>query len=192
MNVSTGFDPDSKKITVTVSTNLLKKYHPNFKGLFQMAQKKPKGLEVNIKGGGRAIISFPIPEENIKVVGEGKGMVGVDREDMDGVMEIINRFANSAIRKELKQTEFVPLEGYNEESLKEDVKAAVKNKRNLCIIDTYENYLKNEEDRKYEYNQYLVDYGTDEYMNIAISIATGKLSEVRKQYKKKLKKENWV
>lgn len=192
MNVSTGFDPDSKKITVTVNTNLLKKYHVNFKGLFQMATKKPKGLEVNIRSGNLATVSFPIPEENIKVLGEGRGMVGIDRDDMDGIMEIINKFTNSAIRKELKQTEFIPLEGYEEDLLKEDIKTAVQNKRNLCIIDTYESYLKNEEDRKYEYNQYRVDYGTNEYSDVAILIATGKLSEVRKLYKKKLKKETWV
>lgn len=192
MNVSTGFDPDSKKITVTVNTNLLKKYHVNFKGLFQMAPRKPKGLEVNIRSGNLATVSFPVPEENIKVLGEGRGMVGIDRDDMDGIMEIINKFTNSAIRKELKQTEFIPLEGYEEDLLKEDIKTAVQNKRNLCIIDTYESYLKNEEDRKYEYNQYRVDYGTNEYSDVAILIATGKLSEVRKLYKKKLKKETWV
>ena len=119
-------------------------------------------------------------------------MVGIDRDDMDGIMEIINKFTNSAIRKELKQTEFIPLEGYEEDLLKEDIKTAVQNKRNLCIIDTYESYLKNEEDRKYEYNQYRVDYGTNEYSDVAILIATGKLSEVRKLYKKKLKKETLV
>lgn len=192
MNIQTGFDPDSKKMTVSVNTNLLKKYHINFKGLFQMAPKKPNGLEVNIKSGNLAIVTFPVPDENIKVMDGGKGYVGIEKEVMDGIMGIITKFTSSALRKELKQTEFIPLEGYDEDLLKEDIKTAVENKRNLCIIDTYDNYLKNEEKKTYEFNQYQVNYDTDEYSDVVILIATGKLSELRKLYKKKLKKENWV
>lgn len=192
MNIQTGFDPDSKKMTVSVNTNLLKKYHINFKGLFQMAPKKPNGLEVNIKSGNLAIVTFPVPDENIKVMDGGKGYVGIEKEVMDGIMGIITKFTSSALRKELKQTEFIPLEGYDEDLLKEDIKTAVENKRNLCIIDTYDNYLKNEEKKTYEFNQYQVNYDTDEYLDVVILIATGKLSELRKLYKKKLKKENWV
>lgn len=192
MNVQTGFDPDSKKMTVSVNTNLLKKYHINFKGLFQMAKEKPKGLEVNIKSGNLAIVSFPIAEENIRTLGNGKGYIGVEKDVMDGIMEIITKFTTSAIRKELQQTEFIPLEGYSEDLLKEDTKKAVEGKRNLCIIDTYGNYLKNEKSRKYEYNQYVIEYGTDEYSNAVIMLITGKLSELKKLYKKKLKKEIWL
>jgi hypothetical protein len=45
---------------------------------------------------------------------------------------------------------------------------------------------------KYEFNQYPVKYGTDEYADIVLLIKSGNLKELQATYKDKLKFTSWT
>lgn len=191
MNIQTNFDQSSNCMIISVETNLLQKYFKNLAGMFSATKDKPSGLTISQKDGNTAIVSFPIPEGRIKVEMQ-RAMVAIDKNDLNNIMDVINKFANAAIRKELMNTEFIPLEGYSTDNLKVDIKAAIKAGRKFCIIDTYDSYLTQTKSREYKYNQYMVDKDTDEYSDVAILIETGKFKELKKEYKPKLKYTEWV
>lgn len=201
MNITTGFDPESNRILVTLETNLLKKYYPNLVGMLSPIGNKNeslKDLSVSMRGKSSAQISLPVPKSSQKHISEkNKGKdrnvaIAVDREMMSVLFSTINRFVNSAMRKELLITEFVPLEGYDIGDLKKDIYKAIEGKRNFCIIDTYENYLSQADSKLYTYNQYIVEFGTDEYADVAILIESGEMNELKKIYSSKLKETVWL
>ena len=194
MNIQTGFDPDSSCMTIAVETNLLIKYYTNLEGMFLATKNKPEGLTVTQRNRNTAIVAFPIPKSQIQVQKEmQRAMVGIDKRVMDDVMNVISKFVNSAIRKEFKTTEFIPLVGYPLKDLKEDIKKAITAGRRFCIIDTYDNYLKQaEQKRDYVYNQYIVEPKTDEYADVAILIETGDMKTLRKLYTDKLRVTEWT
>ena len=189
MNIQTGFDAENSRLTLAVETNLLLKYYPNFEGLFNAAHNKPSGLLVTQKNENTAVISFPIKKEEER---DSKTFVIMDGNSISSVKDIINKFVYGAVRKELKITEFLPLSGYPIGDMKNDVIAAIKAKRNFCIIDTYDNYLKQCKVQEHVYNQFKLDYGTDEYNDAAIMIETGEFDKLVKMYKPKLVKTSWI
>ena len=193
MNISTGFDPEAQRLTVSVETNLLIKYYPNLASMIQRATRKPRGLEVSQRNKTTAVVTFPIPKNQVKVQEEKqRAMVAIDKSEMDDLMDIITRFANAAIRREFMTTEFIPLVGYSVDDLKEDIKKAIPEGRRFCIIDTYENYLTAQSSKNFVYNQYVIEPGTDEYADVAILIQTGNMKELQSIYTPKLKKTEWT
>ena len=204
MKVDTGFDPAEKKIVITVQTPLLKRHLSLFRELINNSENKkglPKGLGVeNIEGlrSDTALVTFPIQDNDIKSSSELRksSVIGIKMEYMESISTEINRFVSIALKRELDSLEFIPLKGYPVEDLKNDVQSAVKNKRNLCLIKTYDEYLnsQNNESRKdaFQFHQYIVWYGTDEYTDVAINLFNGELDELREKYEKRLSFTNWI
>lgn len=106
--------------------------------------------------------------------------------------QLINDFINSAIRHKMRTTEFVPLINYPYDKLREDIIAAIKAKRNICLVDDYENYLKSTENKLLEFNQYYIDYINSDYADVAILVNSGKIEEFKKTFSPKLKKISWI
>jgi hypothetical protein len=192
MNIQTGFDAENSRLVISFNTNLLLKYYPNFYGLLNKETQVPSGLSISKSGKNTALITFPVGKGQIGDKENDRVYLAIDKNKLTNIMNVINRFITGAIRKELNTTEFLPLEGYPEGDIKTDVVKAVEGKRNFCIIDTYENYLKQCKDREYNYNQYMVEYGTDEYYDVAIMIETGEFKDLVEKYKSKLDKTSWL
>lgn len=192
MKVTPGYDPNSRNITLELKTNLLKKYYNNFEGMVSSSQELPKGTTVKQKDIDVAIISFPVPKNASFKTNEksGLGYIAVDPQNIDVFGKVINKFVNAALRKEFRQTEFIPLSGYPIENLKDEIKEALKNKRNFCIIDTYENYLKLKE-LNYVFQQAYVEFGTTEYSKTAILINKGDIEGLRAMWSDKLIANGW-
>ena len=195
MNIQTSFAPDSKLVTINIETNLLTKYFPNLCGLIKDSPDAPRGAEVERITSTSAMITFPIEGSGeIKRVDENRMAVAIDASLMDKLNGIINLFVNCALRKEFKSTEFIPLSGYPVENLQIDIQEAVKNKRNLCIIDDYAEYLKMQKDKRsgeFKLRQFMVEYGSPEYSECAILLYQGKLEELKTMYSEKLEYRSW-
>jgi hypothetical protein len=192
-NIVPSYNPISGNLEITIEMNLLKKYFPNFEGLISMDEElSQKGCTATQTSSTTALVSLPVdksmttpPDEN------GMGRINADESGVVSLFKVLNSFVNSAIKKELRITEFIPLHGYPVEDLQTDIEAAVKAKRNLCIIGEYEEYLERQRSGNFSYHQYMIDYGTEEYVDAAILIKDGKLDELRKLYEPKLVYTEW-
>lgn len=193
MKVTPGFDPRNKKITLEFQTNLLKKYYPNFEGMITTDSSIPSGTNVQQTREDTAVITFPVPKNtSIKNDSEnGVGYIAVEPENMEIFGNVINKFVNAALRKEFKTTEFIPLEGYPIEKLRNEIRSALENKRNFCIIDTYENYLKLTQKNNYEFNQAILEFGSTDYAKTAVLVYRGDIEGLRKMWSGRLKLDSW-
>lgn len=200
MKVDTGFDPSEGKVIITVQTPLLIRNLGMFKQIFNKSKhvNLPKGvsIEANEDTPDTALILFPVDKKDIQERDDKKAVVGVRMEYMRSISDEINRFVLEALRSQLKALEFIPLHGYPVENLKSDVQNAVKGKRGFCIIKTYAEYLNSETNGNskdaYLFHQYIVDYGTDEYTDVAINLYKGEIEELREKYESRLKLQNWI
>lgn len=195
MIVHTGFDPDQQKMMLSITSNLISRYYPNFVGMVKNGKGVPKDISIERREIDTAIVAFSIDKTQVQTeqVNENmsKSLVAVDRNLMNSIFHAIDRFINAGLRKELKSTEFLPLYGYDLEELKKDVKTAISNGRNFCIIKDYSEYLEQEKKHDYVYNQYMIKTDNPEYADVAILIESGNMKELRKIYKPKLEKVCW-
>lgn len=195
MKLTNGFSPEEKKITISVETGLLGKYYNNFNGILKDRSKSlPEGWKVEYKSPNTAVISFPAPSDTTfkeSETNKGSMLIGVNPKNIMPILDTIESFVNMALRYELKRTEFIPLNGYPIENLKEDVQVAVKGKRSFCIIGEYAEFLSMEKKREYKFHQYMVRYGTEDYSDVAVLLYEGKLDELREIYTPKLKLTEW-
>ena len=193
MKVTPGFDPRNKKITLEFQTNLLKKYYPNFEGMITTDSSIPSGTNVQQTREDTAVITFPVQKNtSIKNDSEnGVGYIAVEPENMEIFGNVINKFVNAALRREFKTTEFIPLEGYPIEKLRTEIRSALENKRNFCIIDTYENYLKLTQKNNYEFNQAILEFGSTDYAKTAVLVYRGDIEGLRKMWSERLKLDSW-
>jgi len=200
MKVDTGFDPAEGKVIITVQTPLLERHLGIFQHIFEKSKRSgmPRGVtvETNDDKPDTAFILFPVDRDDMSIKKEFKeqGAVGIKMEYMKTISDEINHFVMSALQQQLQSLEFIPLNGYPVENLMTEVKDAVKGKRGFCIIKTYDEYLKSQEHSKdsYTFHQYIVEYGTDEYADVAINLYKGELQELREKYEPKLSFQNWI
>lgn len=182
---------ENGNINLSITSPLVDKYYSNLSGMLTKSKDSPQGLKIEKVGSDTAVVEFPVGTVGPLGPAQGSGMTSV--------MGIIRRFVIGSLKYRTKRTEFCPIldfKGgkpgeYSFEQLQKDVEAAVKAKRSLTLIDTYQSYLNNQKEMKYVFNQYVVEYGTNEYCDVVILIQQGKLGELQKLYKGKLKTTNW-
>lgn len=121
-----------------------------------------------------------------------KALVSMPPEVVDKLNDVINKFVNCGLRKTLKTVEFLPLNNYELSGLQEDIKSAIENKRNFCILRNYKEYQKMSEERKYQFTQKLIKYGTSEYADVALLINSGKMDELRGWLDPQLSYCEWI
>lgn len=195
MNIQPGYDPEKKRVTLSIDSYLLSKYFQNFSGMIKENPGIPSGTEVEQINETVAVISFPIDGKSVisRSAGPNSQMmsIGIDSSSMEVFQKVINSFVGCAIRKELKTTEFIPLYGYPKEELKKDIQAAVENKRKLCIIQDFSEYKAMSEERKYVFHQYLIEPKNAEYTEAAILLYNEDIEKLRETFESKLKLESW-
>lgn len=187
MKVENDSDREKMEVVINIQCNLFKKYYPNFVGILEKNKNDiPKGFSVRQASSDTAKISFPIPEGT--TIAKGGGSFAVN---LMSLMDVINKFAGTALRYELEHTEFIPINGYPLEDLKKDIVASVKNKRNLCILGDYAEYLSMEKEHKYQFHQVYVNYGTSDWADIVLMILEGDMEKMRELYTPKLEFTEW-
>lgn len=202
MKIQTSIDFSRKRLVISITSNLFTDYYPHFEGLVgkESGNKLPDKTEVMRQGKDTAMLSFPIPMAPETVKGgdeDGDNQVqkiGVPMDLYNSVMGFIYLFTDKAIKNMDKTREYLPLKGYPEEELKNDVIKALESKRDLLIIDTYSAWINGMKTGERSFNQYLVRYKTQqsEYCDIVLMIMNGKFKEWRKKYKSQLTKVCWI
>ena len=183
MKINQEFDKDNLMLSIEVQSNLLKKYYPNLVGLLSKEQTVPEGYSISQVAPGVAKILIPITT--------------IDREreafgfDAGSVFEVINKFANAALKYELEHTEFIPLSGYPVSNLQEDIKVSVRNKRNLCVLKEYSEYLRMEAEKKFQFTQVILDYGTQDWADAVLDVIDGRLDVLTERLSPRLKLTDW-
>ena len=190
MNIVSGFDPESNTVIINITSNLIGEYYHNLAGLIKNNPSSPQGIEVKKKDENTASVQFPLPKSAmIKKIDDQRAAVSID---LVGLNNIINKAVNDALKYKLRHTEFIPLHGYPIEDLQKDIKAALENKRNFCILKDYQEYLSSNTNNSYRFNQYYVNYGTSEYADVAILIINNEMDELVKLIGPKLRLQDWV
>jgi hypothetical protein len=191
MKITPGFNPEKKLVQMTVKTNLLKLYYPNLVGMINSGKEDlPNGTTVELTSDATANIMFPVPKSAHVVDNDEEKGVAIDPEEIQKITRLVAKFTQSAMRHRLKRTEFIPLYGYPLEELQKDVVAALKAKRNLCIIDTYENYLQMRE-KEYSFPQHYIEFGTSDYSKTVLLLTKGDMDGLRQEWESKLKSLAW-
>lgn len=214
MKISPSYNPEESKFSIEITTNLLKDYFLNFRGMVLDCETVPKDVEVVKKGSETALVTFSMKKEELESVGKsipsgilsevGK-MLGIPSDSIGGRMfnaeevkpfeevnQVLQKFVEKASIYKFSKTEFIPLTNYSEEELKNDCIAALKANRDFCIVDDFNKYRKAMDDRTYVLNYTTVPYATEEYVNIALLIITGNLDKVREMYTPVLKQDEWL
>jgi hypothetical protein len=187
MKVVNDFDREKMEVVIRIQCNLFKKYYSNFVGILERNKKDiPKGFNVYQSSSDTAKISFPLPAGT--KISEDGGSFSVN---LMSLMGVINKFAGTALRYELEHTEFIPINGYPVEDLKKDIVASVKNKRNLCVLGEYAEYLAMEKEHKYQFHQVYVNYGTNEWADLVLMILDGDMEKIKNIYTPKLEFTEW-
>jgi hypothetical protein len=186
--ISTCFNPVDKKFSMLLDTKLVNKYFANLSGLVKKVDELPNDVVIEKLNFKTALITFSVNPMTQDISSEGE----VNKiKPVSGLMKTVYNFVIAAIRHEYKKTEFIPLEGYPIEKMQKEVPEAVKNKRRLCIIKDYNEFLNAEKTSKPIYHQYMIEPGSSEYADVVIMIYKGDLEQIKKIYKDKLKLEDW-
>ena len=143
----------------------------------------PDGYSVSQVSPSTAKITIPIT-----TVDKEKESLGFN---VGPVMGVIDKFTAHALRYELEHTEFIPLSGYPLKNLKEDIKTSVSKKRNLCVLEDYEEYLRMEAEHKYIFTQVYCDYGTDEWADVVLDILSDDIEGLKNRLQPKMKLTEW-
>lgn len=197
MKFTQTFNPDNNKVVFILETNLLIRYFPNLKGLVENDKDVPSDIEVEQRNSNTALISFsPGPESGSSVQKMGDKdsssyRIAIDSRKVESINRVLNKFTRCALKKELMSTEFVPLQGYPEENLKEEIVEALKGKRKLCILKDYDEYLSMQEKEQYLFHQCILEYGTNEYVDAILYIRNGNMKKLRELYNDKLVLTDW-
>lgn len=201
---SASYDPRAKKFVFLYKNRLMEKYQDEFDSSIKDLETT---IEVEKCPHDPGICSFSVPlkvgEDLIKHVlddeGEKTGLISLGlppekveklSEYSENIQKKIIKFEKEVISEETKGIEFIPLEGYPLKDLQNDVKAALQNKRDFCVIDTMASYMNFM--NTMTLNQAYYKYGTDMYYNIFIAIHNGDMEELRNLTKNSLRKKEWA
>lgn len=229
MDIRPNYNPESNIFTLEFSSDLLKDYFNNLRGMLLDNKDVINSLVITRKSKTTAKIEFKVSREEISKLGKRTSrsaidsllkdenlpeelkssmknllnnsdieasIISIDANDMNSsfgkVNSVINNFISLALKDRVITTEFLPITNYPDDGLAEDVVNALKSKRNLCIVDDFENYKQQMQLNTYEFNQYEVKYGTSEYADVVLMLVNKEFKEFRKYYTDKLVNTTWI
>ena len=189
------YNPTLKLLLVEYKSSHLKKH-------FQLMEESvkykkslgliPNDLEIKSLDDTKCVISFHIDIPENDRVNTGDKMSKLSKSMTDKLCMIIDDFIERAINAELKTSEIIPLSGISVETLKSDVVDAVKDKRDLVIVDTYNNCMKFILEKVTTIiNQYRIPYMSEEYSDVVLYVYEGNMKKLRELYKDKLMTVDW-
>lgn len=189
------YNPTLKLMLVEYKSSHLKKH-------FQLMEESvkykkslgliPNDLEIKSLDDTKCVISFHIDIPENDRVNTGDKMSKLSKSMTDKLCMIIDDFIERAINAELETSEFIPLSGISVETLKSDVVDAVKDKRDLVIVDTYNNCMKFILEKVTTIiNQYRIPYMSEEYSDVVLYVYEGNMKKLRELYKDKLMTVDW-
>lgn len=184
------YDSTNKKLMVEYKSYLLEDYLDLLVSCMSLRSDRgllPKGIEVKRVEDNKCLIMIPVVLST-----PPNQAVGVLPPNLTSpISEALSDFREKALKTEFMTTEFIPLEGYPLKDLKKDMKAAINNKRNFCLIDNYANYLNFSKNNQTTIKAKKIKYLSNDYSNICIYIYGGKMAELKKEFGPQLKDKSW-
>lgn len=185
------YDANSKQMVIEFNNNLIENHFEILKECVEENKSMgslPSDLEVKKVSDYRCIISFHIDIPDTK---DGERIGRLPKNMTEKISSVIEKFREKAIKKEFMTTEFIPLNGYPLEELQKDIKEAIKNKRNFCVIDKYSDYLKFYKGEITKLKQKKLYFLSNEYSDAAIYIYEGNMKKLKEIYKNQLEFVDW-
>ena len=215
MKIKPSYNPEESKFSIEFSTDLLKDYFFNFRGMVLESKIAPKDVEVVKKSTETALITFTVSQEDMKsseksipeeLLSKFGSMLGISSDNISrgvlvnsdniapfkSIQSIIQDFIKKASIYIFSKTEFIPLDNYSIELLKADCINAINSKRNFCIVDDFIKYRKSMDEMNYVMNHLTIPFGTSEYADVAILILNNKFDELIKWMKPRLENKAWL
>ena len=191
------YDFNRKKMIVIYKNNLLVENKEQLQGYIEKSNLPKNSVISNDQGGRSNVCNIEIPyvPDGNNIINKGNGVMSlpVPTELLNELSNVVNEFSSDCIKNIMNTTEILPLKGYGIDNMAEDVKAAITNKRNFCIIRNYQDYLDGKNIITGEIEIAMYKYMSEEYCNIAIEVAGKKsLSGLRKLTEKDLHKPEWL
>lgn len=190
MKFSPGFDPNSGRITFELECGLLERYFELFETIVNNLNSEVSGVEVERSGISAAKILLPV-DLGSTTPGLDSTKIALSMETAKTLNEAVNTFIQQSLKTELQTTEFIPLVDYSWDSMREDIKVAISSKRDFCIIKNYGEFLAMNSKREYKFNQKRVQYGTEEYADVAIMIYRDEQEKMKEIYTSQLVYKDW-
>ena len=192
-------DQGSQRMLLNVTCNMFKKYYPNLQGMIMSSSACPKGTEIYRESQTTAVISVPIPKDKMKIIEKPTedrvGKVEVDQSFLSPVIMEVDRFVKEGLSYICKHVEFLPIldcsGGYSWEERKSDVLTAVENKRDFVLVDSYKSYLEGTKGGNYSFKQIYLEFGTEDYADVAIWIRSNNEKELIDYFNKNAAVEDW-
>jgi len=182
-------------MTVESESTLVSDHFSSLKGMLLNDSTSPSGINVDLIGKNSAIITFPIRGGIIRKSETMAAVSDSATEEVNKVAKIVYRFIQAYVKSRFSTTEFLPIldfsGGYSFEEAQHDALTAVEKKRDILVIDTYESYKKQTESMSCQFNQYLLKWGTSDYVDFVLLMRRGDLKQIRKTYGPRLKKFTW-
>lgn len=188
MKLLPGFDPNSGRVTFELECGLLERYFDVFESIVNESSKDLKGVDVEKSGDSSCRILLPADAGKTS---SDQRKIGIDATVASSLTSAVNRFINESLSAELKCVEFLPLVDYSWDSMKEDIRTAIKGKRNFCIIKNYGEFLAMESKKVYQFNQKMIYYGTEEYADVAVMVYRKEQEKMKEIYTSQLVYKDW-
>lgn len=188
------YDSSSHRLMVEFKNVLLDKHWDLFSDMMGEASRKGyihEDTEIKHVAEGKSLIMIPCNIEGSENLRDGDRITNLPSMVTEHLSNVLESFSRRAAELEMSELEFIPLSGYPLEQMKEDVDRAIKDKRNIVLIDTYRNYKRLVDHLTEESKQLTLEYLNNEYADLAWIIHSGNLKELNK-YKTKLEKKSWI
>ena len=188
------YDSSSHRLMVEYKNVLLEKHWDLFSDLIKEAGNSsylPKDTELKKVDSGKVLVIMPCTIEGAEDYRDGDRIKNLPDLVTEHLSNVLETFSRRALEHEMKEIEFIPLSGYSMDKLKEDIEQAIKDKRDLVLIDTYANYKKLVRQETIETKQCRFKYLDNDYADVAYLIHSGNSGELKK-YKSRLEKTSWV
>lgn len=191
------YDFNKKRMIVIYKNNLLVENKEQLQGYIEKSNLPKNSVISNDLGGRLNVCNIEIPyvPEGNNIINKGNGIMSlpVPTELLNELSNVVNEFSTDCIKNIMNTTEILPLKGYGIEDMARDVRTAIENKRNFCIIRNYQDHLDGKNIITGELEIAMYKYMSDEYCNIAIEIVGKKsLSGLRKLTEKDLHSPEWL
>lgn len=187
------YDSFSKQLFLEYRSKLLKSHSKLFEKTFYELKEKgelPERVQIKSVTPEKCVLILPTKIKGEEKLNDGDRIENIPPEVHELVSSLIEKFTDKALEAEFENVEFIPLSGYSIEELKKDITSSIKEKRDFCLIDTYENYKMFNKREINSIRQYLAPFNSDEWANIALIINSENLVELKK-LKKKLIFTEW-
>lgn len=187
MKITSGISSDFVSIELTVETPMLRGNFASFEGMLLNDSKTPKGVTVTKIAEDISKVSIPV----MGSMDSGSGIRGIsiNAADLEKISNTLQRFIKAGLGIKRKKTVIVPLKGAKSVAVQDAINSAVRDKKNILLIDDQKLYLRGDSSHK----QYEFIYGESEYLDLVLlANKSGNLiSKLTKLYEPKLHEQDW-